>query len=648
MDGFEKINLAKDTPASPTSDAHVISAKKRGPGKKTKILMGVIGVFAVLTTAIVFGIVIPGMQLVSQARATYVQARVLYDALKQQNVDLMSQELAKTKSSLATTTSQIASMGYLAYVPGIHLYYNDAINGAQAATHALNAGEIALNAVKPYADVLGLKGAGTFAGGSAQDRIRTTITTMDKITPQVDAIADELRKAEEYLSKVNENNYPSFIMNGQLQGQIAQAKTLTSGVVTFVDEARPLVKKLPVLLGSNKDTKYLILFQNDKELRPTGGFLTAYTIVRLEKGVIKLETSEDIYALDATVPAKPRAPRPILAYLPNVTIWNLRDTNLSPDFKVSMDTFYDMYERSSKAKDIQGIIAIDTDPLVAAINVLGGEITVNGVKYTTKNDPRCDCPQVIYELEDYASRPVGYIRENRKGLIGDMMFAIFDKTIQSPPRQVWGPMIQAFADQANRKHVLFYLFDEEAQKGIEALNLGGRIRAFDGDYLHINDSNMGGQKSNLFITQSVAADYAIDGDGTVKKTVTITYRNPFAPSDCNLERGNLCLNAPSRTWLRLYVPQGSVLGDMKGSEITPLVYDELGKTVFEGFMSVRPQGTATVTVTYTIPQKVTQGTLPVLIQKQPGTDQPEYTISVNGKAIQNFPLISDTEFTVSR
>jgi hypothetical protein len=73
-----------------------------------------------------------------------------------------------------------------------------------------------------------------------------------------------------------------------------------------------------------------------------------------------------------------------------------------------------------------------------------------------------------------------------------------------------------------------------------------------------------------------------------------------------------------------------------------VTYDELGKTVFEGFMTVKPQGAAEIKVKYTLPMKGTKGsTSKLLTQKQPGTDAPVYSVVVNGREIENLPLLSD-------
>jgi hypothetical protein len=149
------------------------------------------------------------------------------------------------------------------------------------------------------------------------------------------------------------------------------------------------------------------------------------------------------------------------------------------------------------------------------------------------------------------------------------------------------------------------------------------------------------------MNETVDSSYAVK-DGVVTKTVTINYKNPFPASDCNLERGGLCLNAEYRDWIRVYVPKGSELVDNKGSQVKMTMYDDLGKTVFEGFLTVRPQGGATYSLTYKLPFKLSNGSpLPVLIQKQPGAKDFPYQLIVNGKTLDSFNLSSDKETKLS-
>ena len=667
MEGFEKIDLSssknsskanlKNTGSRSTPQAYKVNSKKNPlrflRSKNALIILAIVIVLVVISS---FTVVLPAQKTIKSARVTYRQAQIVVDAVKKQNVELASAELVKAKSNLAQTQKDLGSFSYVRFIPLIGGYYSDADRLVKIGIDGLEAATILVDSVKPYADVLGLKGQGTFVGGTAEQRIETVVKTMGKVTPHIDDVAKYLADAKVQVDGINPNRYPSFLGLGKVQKTLKDLKAAVDSGATFVEEARPLIKILPSLLGEPDSKKYLILFQNDKELRPTGGFITAYSVFRLDRGSIHVEKSDNIYNLDLTIPNKPKAPDPIRNYLPRVPLFNLRDSNLSPDFIESMKTFNSLYNKASAKVKVDGIIALDTNVLVSTIKILDDRVDAGGTTFTTKIDKRCDCPQVIYQLESTVSTPLSLdlrvsdleaIQAGRKDIIGELLFAILTKSLKSSPKLYWGPLFQNLITQIEQKHVMFYVYNDDAQRGFEALNAAGRIKAFEGDYLHINEANFGGAKANLFVSRSVTQNYEVKNDGAVTKTVTINYKNPYPPSDCNLERGNLCLNAVLRDWFRVYVPKGSKLIDSQGSEVKIKTYEEFGKTVFEGFLTVRPQGAAVLTLSYSLPMKADDSSIPLLIQKQPGTNNDEYIIKVNNKRKEKFELLTDKELKVN-
>lgn len=652
MEGFNKLDLnsGKSDAAVTSPESNIKKPRTMKFKFKKKPMLIILGVVVVLFALSFFTIVLPAQRTIASAQKTYQQAQATWAAIKTQNIELASGELAKTKQSLQETQKDLESFSYARFIPLANNYYNDADHAVSAGLHSLDAATIVVESIKPYADVLGLKGQGSFTGGSAEQRIQTAILTLSKITPRIDDVAKNLELARDEIDQIDPNHYPSFLGLGKVHNQLEDTKKLVDEGVTFVSEARPLIKVLPSLLGEKEEKKYLVLFQNDKELRPTGGFITAYTVFRVDKGIIHVDGSDDIYSLDNSIPTskKPKAPAGLIKYLPNTTVLNLRDSNTSPDFVASMKQFLAIYENSTGRKDIDGIIALDTNVLVSTIKILDDEVVAGGITFTSKPDERCGgCPQVIYELEDNISRPVNYVKTARKDLLGTLLYAIMEKALKSSPKLYWGPLIQDSLTMANQKHILFYLFDKNAQSGIETLNAAGKVVPFDGDYFMMVDTNLGGAKSNLFVKEAVTQEYKIESDGTITKTVTFNYKNDQPPSDCNLERGGLCLNATLRDWFRVYVPKGSQLVDSSGSEVKMTTGEDLGKTVLEGFLTVRPLGQKKLTITYKLPFKLEKGSdLPVLIQKQAGTDNNQYTILVNGKEKEKFELLTDKKFSI--
>jgi hypothetical protein len=153
----------------------------------------------------------------------------------------------------------------------------------------------------------------------------------------------------------------------------------------------------------------------------------------------------------------------------------------------------------------------------------------------------------------------------------------------------------------------------------------------------IVDTNFAGAKSNLYVEQQVEQTVEVGGDGAVKKTLTITYKNP-QPNDG-------WLNGEYRDWLRIYVPEGSTLEDSTGSEVEVTTSRDLGKTVFEGFFTMRPLGVTKLTFTYKLPFRV-EKEYKMLIQKQAGTAGALYTTKL-GKRTEEFYLKTDKKLNFS-
>jgi len=268
-----------------------------------------------------------------------------------------------------------------------------------------------------------------------------------------------------------------------------------------------------------------------------------------------------------------------------------------------------------------------------------GDTSVGVVNFSAKEDKRCDCPEAIYTLFDIVDRPVNYVKVNRKGILGDLMFTLFQTAIRSSPSRYWGSLTGKMLENLQEKHILLYFVDKDIQKSVEQINFAGRINNYDNDYLHINNVNFAGAKANMFVSEEIEAETK-----GKNKTVTVNFKNPYPHSDCNLERGGLCLNATLRNWIRFYVPKGAKLVSFEGSQMKTQSYDELGKTVFEGYLEVPTQGKATVTLKYSLPKSVSTDSL--LIQKQPGVAKQEWKVKVNNKKVFDGILDKDTEIEV--
>jgi hypothetical protein len=596
--------------------------------KKNRRLIIVLVVLALLSYFFIIG---PILNIQAKGNVLVKSARELKSAFLQNDIDLTSSKFDEFSKKYADFKKSATQIYWLSFIPHV----GDFKNGVDAGEYLVKAGRESITAIEPYADLIGFKkGQASFVERSAEDRLQTAVVTLDKVLTKVDVISENIKQAELRIARINPDRYPGKIGNIVVKDRIINLKEQFHGMASLFVDAKPMLKKIPEIFGKDNEKTYLLLFQNEYEQRATGGFLTAYGVFDIEDGKIKLQRSEDIYSLDNSISGHPRAPEKILQYHKGVTQFYIRDSNLSPDFVESIELFESLYQRSSGRIDYDGIITMDAKVLVDMLTIFG-DTEVNGIVFSARNDDRCDCPQVIYQLFDMIDRPVGYVRTDRKGILGDLMYALFYKAIGFSPSKYWGTLAQTMFKNLDEKHILLNFEDKDIQQSIEKLNYAGRVREYDGDYLHINNVNFAGAKSNLFVSQSITSKTTLNGNGQAQREVTIEFKNPYPHSDCNLERGGLCLNAQLRNWMRVYVPQGSKLVSFKGSETKVLTYNDLGKTVFEGFLRVNPQGRAQVIVAYTLPDTVKKDNYKLLIQKQPATDDDKVTVLVdNGKLFE--------------
>ncbi len=580
-------------------------------------------------------------QLQAEGAEIKLAGTTAYTDFKTQNLPGTKEQLLLVQEKLKTTRQTYGKLAFYNVIPIAHSYYQDGIHGLNAADAGISAALKTDAAVEPYADVLGFEGQGTFTGGTTEDRLKVILQTLQKITPQLDNIATDLETMKTELAYIDEKRYPESIKGIPARSYVVQAHEVSAGAANALTEFRPVLEQLPAVAGSNGRKKYFIMFQNDKELRPSGGFMTGYALIYVENGKVTPDKSDDIYTLDQQFKQKLPIPPELGKYLTTETRWNLRDMNIYPDFKQSMSTF-DQYYRTlpDGAKDIDGIIAVDTQVLTDLVKVLGPVEVPGFGTFSAEKSAGCDCAQIIGALSEITDRPTPYARTDRKGILGPMMRNILTKAYGAPKTE-WPTLFETAWQNIQGRHVQFYFFDQNAQSAAEVAGAAGRMQLDPKapDFLAVVDANLGGAKSNLYVTNNIEQTVSAPKDGVITKKVTLTYKNNHAGSNCNLEAGLLCLNAPMPDWNRLYLPKGAKLISSNGYKSDAKQYDVGDFTVIDGQFTLQPNSQAKVVIEYTVPYTDTT-TYKVKLWKQGGVASVNQLIDVNGNQEQ-FDMTQD-------
>jgi hypothetical protein len=606
------------------------------------VFLLILGGIAAAVGFYVYGV---AMELKAQAQDTLAQSRIAYDVFKTQNLPQTEAELVKVQEKVAGIEQTYSKLAFLNSIPFANAYYQDGQHGINAGKAGVNAAVKSIKSIAPHADLLGFTGEGTFTGGTAEDRLKLLIKTLDEVSPMLSDIAGDMDIVKSEMNAIDANRYPEKIGDIEVRSRLLQTQSLAAAGSTALNEYRPVIAQLPAMAGGrDKRMKYLVIFQNNGELRATGGFMTGYATIFVENGKVMPEKSDDIYELDKKFTKRLPIPEALGRYLTTEKYFNLRDMNTSPDLKTSMDQFMANYATlKSEPQDIDGIILVDTHVLTDLIRVLG-PVNVPGYgTFTADTDPRCDCPNIIYELSNVITRPTPYIRTDRKGILGPLMREILNKFYLAP-RDQWPLVFEAALGKADdlgkggwigSRAVQMYFFDPELQKVAETINAAGRLPEpkKDADFLAIVDANLGGAKSNFFITSDIKQTVSAPENGVITKTVEVTYKNSRKGDNCNLEAGLLCLNSTLRDWHRLYLPAGSKLVEAQGFTQAPKEYEEAGYSVIDGFFILEPNSQAKIKVTYTVPY-TDATTYRLDMWKQGGVETAPVLIDVNGSEEQ--------------
>lgn len=390
---------------------------------------------------------------------------------------------------------------------------------------------------------------------------------------------------------------------------------------------------IPQALGFEKPQTYLVLFLNNTEIRPGGGFIGAYGVVRIDKGIpeiLKVEGTEilDNYAKQSVLPTPPKA---LEQYL-GIKNWAFRDSNWSPDFALSSIQSLDLFKKENgiSANEISGVIGI-TPTLMEEILKVSGPIMVDGQEFNADNFTE----KLEYEVE-FGFNNKGLDFDQRKKILVDLSHAILSKMKLDIFKQ-WPKYFALSQKMFSEKHILAYSTNPEMQKVLLARGWAGEIKNSVGDYLLWADANMGALKTDKVMNKEIIYSFAPTGTDKYLGAIKMKYANTGSFTK---------FTTRYRTYARVFLPLGSqfisVSGSMKTDKSTePALVDqgiEKEKQWFGTFISIEPGKTKElVWQFYLSPNIVSQiknGSYNLFAQKELGTIGDKLTLDFNfGKNI---------------
>lgn len=396
------------------------------------------------------------------------------------------------------------------------------------------------------------------------------------------------------------------------------------------------------LVGQSGPKKYLVLFQNNTELRATGGFIGSYALVDFNRGFLRSFEVKDVYDTDGQAKKNIIPPKELQHITP---VWGMRDANWFVNFPDSAEKVMEMYTENDGGPAVDGVLTITPAIITKILAVVGPiELDEYGKTMTSEN----------FLAETQEEVEYGPNRQNPKQILVDFAPKFLEK-LSDLDKEKWTEIFKILSEGAMQKHILAYFKNSEMEKVALISGFGGEIKKTDQDYLSVIHTNIKGSKSDAVTDNSyiLKSDFKEEG---LEHSLSIIRKHRGGKSSLGF------YNRTNYDYVRVLVPKGSKLLDISGHssvnfspvtdygngggfiidsdleeyengqiQIKPGVtqWPEGDKTVFGFWLNVKPGETEKVVLKYQTPVSTQDDVYSLLVQKQPGTLEDFFNFSMN-------------------
>lgn len=326
-------------------------------------------------------------------------------------------------------------------------------------------------------------------------------------------------------------------------------------------EFKPFLPHLDYLLGKNKPTSYLILLQNNYEMRANGGFFGSYAKIvlspkRLDSsnpGVLEFSPEisfQDIYVPDGALSGHVDPPAPIQNAFKQGW-FKLRDSDWNPDFPTTATTIRWFFEKGGEINP-DFLITLNLSTIEKIVSVIG-EIRVPEYDLTLNSDN-------LYSLLQGQSEMKAFQGSTQKK---DVITAAGNAVIKKLPFLKYGQyvqLVQILLDQLNHGNLLVNSTNPDLQKILEEKDWAGKIVNEQckmsnclTDSVLLVEANLGANKANCCVERKTSHTIT-KNDTEISHLINLTFTNKSPlenPSPPRFYGGNYI------SYLRFYLPENA-------------------------------------------------------------------------------------------
>lgn len=402
------------------------------------------------------------------------------------------------------------------------------------------------------------------------DSLDTSINLTTQISQTKELINSSqknLAQASEILESQSYNLLPSDLQSKYENG-LAQIQNLQQ-IFTRLDK---LLTGTQDLLGSQTAHRYLVLVQNQNELRPLGGFLGGVMTFEIDKGIIQNIQFQDIYDIDGQASQTLPVPPEFEGFTDQIFS---RDANYTPSLMVSGPRINSLLQ-DAKQPNYHTIISLNHSLVSDVLQKTGHQnITIDDQDYYITAENFSLIFNTIVEIDQNKNIVEPIIKQ-----IQQNMFT------QLSPTDIATLVLSSF----QKKDILFFTENKNIYKEYQTSYLYNESLPKDEDFLFITQTNIGGNKSDQYIQTDINHDTSFQENNDVINTLTINRTNQYSNQ---VEIRNMSLLAENNIYsipdelryvlgrgtnkvsTKIYIPQQANLISWEGDITTPQeLFDE--------------------------------------------------------------------------
>ena len=387
------------------------------------------------------------------------------------------------------------------------------------------------------------------------------------------------------------------------------------------------------LKKDGQEKTLLVLFQNNLEIRPGGGFIGAFGIVKIKDGKVISTETQDLSNFDAGIPNNIDPPYP-MREIGYVDYWKMRDSNFSPDFETDAQKATEFYHLGGGQEKIDGVVGVTSNVLTSLLKITG-PVQIEG--YPGSYDSSNAIIALEYQVEE-AFENQGIDRTYRKSIMSDLAEEIEKRIVTLGVTQKI-ELAKVLLDDLSKKDIQLQFNDQNLQTSAQSASWAGNVdQSWNKDFLMVSDANLGAFKSDYYVKRSI--DYSADLSQIIPTAkLKITYQHTATQKDW-MTRDYL-------TYLRVYVPQGSQIVNSQNFD-NVRIGNEFGKTYFGALVKVPIGTTKTVEIDYTLPESIKEN-YDLMIQKQAGVSGVPLSVHITNSTNSNqtFSALLDRDLVMS-